>query len=134
MLKTKEKVKVALSIEVMDIQNIKEVEKTFEIPFMLYLSWFDGRLKYKNLKKDKEFNLLSTNEKEKIWRPIINFKNTNEKLKTLVDKETNINVEKKVDDTFTPTKISEAENAKIYKGEDNQILIQRYYRQVFTCK
>ena len=134
MLKTKEKVKVALSIEVMDIQNIKEVEKTFEIPFMLYLSWFDGRLKYKNLNKDKEFNLLSPTEKQKIWKPIIIFKNTNEKLKTLVNEETNINVEKNEDDYFTPTAISDPENAKNYEGMDNQIVIQRYYRQIFTCK
>ena len=49
--KRQEKVKVGLSIEVMDIQDITEVDKTFQVPFTLYLSWNDGRLQYKNLHK-----------------------------------------------------------------------------------
>ena len=59
MIENHEKVRVGLSIEVMDIQDITEVDKTFQVPFMLYLPWNDGRLQYNNLNRDKEFNLLS---------------------------------------------------------------------------
>ena len=154
MLETGDKVKVGLSIEVMDIQDIIEVDKTFQVPFTLYLSWNDGRLQYKNLHKDNEFNLLSANEKSNIWKPIVIFKNTNDKHKTKVDEETYIQINKYVNVfnnesncwtcsartkcggncSSTPSTITKAENYKIYKGSENQIIIQRYYREMFTCK
>ena len=158
MLETREKVKVGLSIEVMDMQDITEVERTFQVPFKLYLSWNDGRLKYKNLHEAKAFNLLSENEKSKIWFPIVIFKNTNEKYTTVRASEetkTDIYIEKYVNSwnseskcwtcsarntscsgncSATPSQITERENYKMYEGMDNQIIIQRYFREIFTCK
>ena len=84
----------------MDIQNINEVEKTFQVPFILSLSWFDSRLRYKNLKEDEVFNLLSKTEKSTIWLPIVIFKNTNEKYTTIVDEKTYIQIKKFVRDVF----------------------------------
>ena len=123
---------VALSIEVLDIQDIIEVDKTFQVPFTLFLSWNDRRLYYINLNKKTGLNLLSEDEKENIWKPIVIFKNTNAKDTTVVDTKTDIQIEKHGDVTIT--EISNPENAKHYKGEENPIIMQRYYREKFTCE
>ena len=130
----RDKFEVALSIELMDIQDITEVDKTFEAPFTLYLSWIDKRLKYKNLKDNTVLNLLSKEEKSKIWSPKVVFQNTNKKDKTEVDRNTYIQIKKGKEAEYVYTTEWEAEEAKLYEGEENQITIQRYYREVFTCK
>ena len=116
----------------MDIQNIIEVEKTFQVPFTLFLSWNDRRLKYANLNESAGLNLLSEDEKSNIWSPIVVFKNTNEKDTTVVDKKTDIQIEKYGDGTLT--KRSNPENAKHYNGEENLMIMQRYYREKFNCE
>ena len=90
-----------LSIEVKDIQDIEEMSKTFQVPFTLFLSWFDSRLQFKDLKEDEGFNLLSENEKSAIWKPKVLFKNTNEKHKTKVDQETYIKIKQYGDYSLT---------------------------------
>ena len=92
---------VKLSIEVKDIQDIEEMSKTFQVPFTLFLSWFDSRLQFKDLKEDEGFNLLSENEKSAIWKPKVLFKNTNEKHKTKVDQETYIKIKQYGDYSLT---------------------------------
>ena len=116
----------------MDIQNIIEVDKTFQVPFWLDLSWIDSRLRYKNLNNITGLNLISEEKKSQVWSPIVVFQNTNEKYKTVVDEETYIQIEKIGDYTLPPT--TNTENAKFYKGEENKILMSRYYREIFICK
>ena len=116
----------------MDIQDIQEKDRTFQVPFTLYLSWSDSRLQYKHLSQDTERNLLSGNEKSNIWKPIVVFKNTNKKQKTIVDEDTDIQIRKK--GSYIYTSEWEAEEAKIFEGDKNIIIMQRYYREMFTCK
>ena len=73
------KFKINMSVNVMDIQDINEVKKTFILPFVLYLTWIDGRLEYKTLNKDKAMNKLDSEETGQIWSPKVIFQSTNEK-------------------------------------------------------
>ena len=116
----------------MDIQNIIEVDKTFQVPFWLDLSWIDSRLEYTNLNNITGLNMLSENKMSAIWSPLVVFENTNEKFKTIVDEETYVQI-KKIGD-YTLSQKSNAENAKLYKGSENEILMLRYYREIFICK
>ena len=137
-MEKQDKFNVTLSIEVMDIQNINEVEKTFQVPFRLYLSWFDDRLQYKDLAKILGMNLLTTNEKISIWSPIILFENTNAKYTTLVDEKTDVQIKKTghfqlSQDIVTGNPFT-LHNAKLYKGSENPLIMERYYREKFICK
>ena len=131
-LENQNKFHVNLSIEVMDIQNINEVDKTFQVPYTLFLSWIDSRLQYKNLNQDEGLNLLSSQEKSTIWSPIVVFKNTNEKHKTIVDQSTYVQIKKYGNATLTPK--SQEENAKLFMGDENNIIMLRYYREIFICE
>ena len=119
-MKNNDKFHVEVSIEVQDIQDINEVENTFEVPFILLLSWRDSRLQFKNLQHNIGRNLLSDDEKDKkkgIWSPTVVFKNTNEKHESKVDEKTYIKINGywgTRSHTFAP--LSDHENAILYKS------------------
>ena len=72
-------------------------------------------------------------DKEKgIWYPTVVFKNTNEKHKSKVDEETYIKVNKS--GKFLTSPASDYLRERIFKGKENPIIMQRYYREVFTCE
>ena len=91
-------------------------------------------LQLKYLDKDKESNLLSEYEKSNIWKPLVLFKNTNEKFTNIVDEKTYIQIEKCDNCSTDLSPVTMAENFQIYKGIDSQLIMQRYYRHIFTCK
>ena len=62
------------------ILDINEVNSLMQIQFEIILSWIDSRLEYVNMKK--ELNLLSCNERSKLWLPSLIFPNTKEKMTT----------------------------------------------------
>ena len=74
---------------------------------------------------------MSINEKSKIWLPIVTFTNTNEKDTTVVDKKTYIQINKTGDYTYTP--VTDTEEAYLYEGKRNPVIMKRYYREIFIC-
>ena len=94
------------------MQNIKEVVKTFQAPFTLWLSWNDSRLMYKDLKDDISKNIISNNEKKTIWKPIVVFENTNNK-----------------DETYTNLGELYARTYIQIKNSGSKIVLGSYYNQ-----
>ena len=64
---------VNISIDIMKILDIDEVEGVFEVSFQLHSTWVDERLIYTNLKNNSNLNSLTENEKQSIWTPDIVF-------------------------------------------------------------
>ena len=132
------------------VQDINEVDKTFETPFILFLTWKESRLKYKHLKPNMGRNLLSKKEKEgenRVWSPTVVFKNTNDKTKTVVDDYTYITIngsrsfiisnDKKsyrLSSSVKKSPFSVHENVYYFKGAENPLIMRRYYIQVFNCE
>ena len=54
------KIPVNISLDILKILDINEVEGIFEVSFQLHSTWFDDRLTYTNLKKDSDLNSLVT--------------------------------------------------------------------------
>ena len=135
-----DKFQVTLSIEVQDIQDIVEVDSTFQVPFILSLSWKDARLTYKNLKSNLEQNLLSETEMDEIggiWIPTALFRNTNEKHTTVVDKKTYTKI-KRLDgpgiDNNRRSLLSNHENTFLHNGAQHLLIMDKYYREIFRCE
>ena len=76
-------------------------------------------------------NTLSPEEKQDIWVPSLVFSNTENKLSTLVDDDATITIERK--GTYTVPDITELENRHFYKGQDNKIMLTRFYNIRFLC-
>ena len=74
-----------VSLYVRDILQISEVDSLLEVSFSLTMEWFDARLTFTNLKDNPDLNRLTSNEKEMIWKPTIEFTNTKKFHRTKVD-------------------------------------------------
>ena len=76
-----------MSLYIRDILEVSEVQSLLEVSFSLVLSWFDPRITFTNLNQDENFNKMTDAEKQKIWKPIIEFSNTKYVDTTVTDKE-----------------------------------------------
>ena len=81
-------VHVNVSIEILKIIDINEVDGDFKVSFRLHTTWYDGRHTYVNLKKEVDLNTLTNSEKVDIWKPFVVFKNTKTQETAITDKKT----------------------------------------------
>ena len=70
------KVPVNVSFYIRYILHISERQSLLSVSFSLVLGWFDPRLTLTNLNSDTNFNKLTEAEKQKLWKPTIEFSNT----------------------------------------------------------
>ena len=69
-------VNVNITINVIDFLKISEVDLLYVLKFQLLMVWYDYRLKYHNLKKERSLNSLSKEEIIELWIPFVVFSNT----------------------------------------------------------
>ena len=127
-----EKVSVNVSVEVLDILQLSEIEGLFIVSFKLFMTWFDPRIIYTNLKMDRDLNKLTRVEKETIWKPVVVFDNTKSKEITLTDDRTLAMINRKGNYTKSPS--TEHEETYFFNGEENPITYTRIYDLPFICK
>ena len=73
-----------LSIDVVKVLNLEEVDESMVLKYRMTLKWKDSRVKFRNLKKENYLNTLSTDEAGKIWYPKVIFYNTRDSEETKV--------------------------------------------------
>ena len=125
------RVKVDVSVDLVNILNILEIKSIIQVRFFLYLSWHDPRLVFFNLKADSGLNVLSTEERGKLWLPQLVFSNTADRESTLVDDDAVLSVQR--DGQFQVQDVTEAENKYLYDGRENKLLLSRFYNIDFLC-
>ena len=69
---------ILLSIEVLEILDLNEVQSTMKLKYTMIVEWYDSRLKFKNLKMKPSLNTLENEEALGLWYPAIVFFNTEE--------------------------------------------------------
>ena len=72
----KTKLSVEISIEVINVAGIDEIESSVEFQFILHMKWYEGRIHFLNLRESGRNNL-NSQEIELLWIPKIVFYNTN---------------------------------------------------------
>ena len=71
-------VNVDITIRLMKVMDIKEVEATIDLQFEIILEWVDDRLTYSNLKKKSSLNALTDEDISNVWLPLIIYENTDQ--------------------------------------------------------
>ncbi len=117
---------------VKSILDIEEVDGTIGIQFELGLRWFDSRLTFYNLKKNRDLNTLTSDERHQIWIPQVVFDNTKDKAESLNDQKSFVTVQKA--GSFIRADMTELQNSYIYKGKGNPMTITRVYSLDFLCE
>ena len=72
-------VDVSISITLMKVVEIEEVDHSIHLQFQISLQWRENRVKYNNLKKDSALNALTDEEIRTLWLPLILYDNTDQK-------------------------------------------------------
>ena len=121
----KTKLTVEISIEVINMGGIDEIESSVEFQFIMRMKWYEGRMNFLNLRETGRSNL-KKQEIEFLWIPKVIFYNTKERLETLVDGKTRMSVERI--GNFTVEK-----NKLVFKGSENPLSVSRFYRTNFIC-
>ena len=67
---------VSISITLMKVVEIEEVDHSIHLQFQISLSWKENRVKYRNLKKQTSQNVLTEEDVNLIWLPLIVYDNT----------------------------------------------------------
>ena len=107
-------VEVHVSMAVMDIISIKEVDLNYILKFRLVLEWYDHRLIYHNLKEDRSGNLLTREDIRRLWIPFVVFSNTERNEATTGDDNTELTISRQ--DTSQP------DNTKHYQASGQKCL------------
>ena len=116
---------VKVSVDILSILEIAEVDGYITFQIDLILEWYDNRLTFFNLNDDHNLNTLSPEEQNALWIPELIFFNTKDKIVTTNDDKAFTTVTKQ--DTHRVNSIEELRNAYIYQGSANPITITRTY-------
>ena len=128
-----ENLNIDITVTILDILKIDEVEGDFIIQLATKREWFDNRLTYQDLKNDRYLDKLSNEEQNSIWSPYLIFDNVanDEKLKLVG--ESNIDqwiVESNGSHYRDPLL---ANNIQLYRGSENRIMVTKIYYTEWIC-
>ena len=123
--KPPKEVVVKIKIDLLTILEIGEVEMLFRNQFKIYMEWLDSRVTFFNLHKNQGLNSLVEAEKRNIWTPFLIFDNTDNKVRTITDEESNISVKRQ--GNFSRSTLDEVDNVYIYQGDENPLEMYRVY-------
>ena len=120
---------INIKIAVYEISNIDELAMTFTSEVQIFLTWRDERITFRNLGHSKK--LLSKDWHDQIWLPPLYFGNS--KGSALILSSNFIKV------FIIPlgqpllNKISELNEANIFKGEENDLELSSWKELTFKC-
>ena len=118
-------------MDVKVIQEIKEIQQMLQLKFNLRMEWVDARLEFYNIKLDETMNVITTEELERIWLPIIVFDNTENDQRSVLDGKSFATIKRMNEGIGSDSTISE--DIDIYKGSENTITMSRLYNIEFFC-
>ena len=124
-------VNVNISMAVMDVLSISEVDLVYVLKFRFLMVWYDYRLKYHNLKQERSLNSLSREEIERLWIPFVVFSNTENQEATKGGDETEVTITR--EGNFTESSHHVMEEINIFEGHNNIITFQQVYSKSFKC-
>ena len=111
------------------ILDINEGDSSFELQFQLMVQWFDKNLRFDFLKDQDYDNTLSTELKERIWIPKIQFYDEVDDINTY-DSEIYVTKQQKAE---LNGEIDKLDIREVYKGSENPFNFLLEKRIKFTC-
>ena len=118
---------IDVSLDILDIYHIEELQYQYKISFRLIMKWFDPRLTFNHLHEHSPNNLLE-DEFKNLWMPELSFGKSVNGDKSIIDK----NLDVKIERTF-----GEPDNDKevmTYDGKFNAIITSRSYHLEHQCR
>ena len=107
----------------------------FSLRFSLWLAWYDSRLYFENLDEDYWKNKISKDKAEKMWMPLIVFKNNMEgKILTFDPSSSDLFLKRLGSRRNIKTPLSKFHEAKVYSSNETAILWRSEHLLKFKCQ
>ena len=130
-------VKLNISIDLLKIVDIEEIDHKIDFKFEITLEWRENnRVVYHNLKQDASLNALSTDDIDKLWRPLVIYDNTDQKEMTRLGAmwEWNTPISVIREGSFSRSGLEVVDETEIFQGAKNTLSMQQVYTWQFQCK
>ena len=125
-------VQVNISIKLLNIVDIDEVDYSITFQFEITLEWLEYRASYNNLKKDIYMNSLTQDDIDLLWLPTIIYANTDQKETTRLGENwewrTNVFISKEGEFTISSDEV--VDETRIFKGSENRWTVHQTYVDV----
>ena len=119
---------VSISMEVMDLTQINELNMDYTIEVKIMMKWYDSRITFRNLKPTHYENQLNNEEKDQIWKPELVFLHS----KGIQRHRWSVTIHREgMPQLNSLTNINED---YLYPGNDNPICMVDYYVVKLGCK
>ena len=112
--------------------EVKELDSYWKCKVKLELSWFENRLGLQNLRPEMIKHSFNEEERKLLWLPAIEFGNTEENSRIIVDDKAVI-LAKKHEEKDETDCCKSLRNSEIFYGDRNPIVYQRIYTTKFLC-
>ena len=121
---------VNISLNLLDVLDINELDEVFKVKIAMKREWFDSRLSFKHLKKkDSNRNDLPEAEGESIWYPSVTFNNIegSDQLKATHVKNTHRIIP---NENFS---FEHKDNVHLFKGSASKLSLTKQWTVEFIC-
>ena len=112
-----------------------EEDHAIELQFQISLTWKENRASFYNLKSKTYLNALSLDEIKTIWLPLVVYLNTDQQETTRLgwvnEWSTDVNVKR--EGNFTRNGREMIDEAYVFKGEENSLVMNQSYTHHFQC-
>ena len=113
----KEKFPVYIDMNILLVLELNEISSWMKLQLELDVKWIDPRLKFANLKAGEQRNILSSEQKEKLWVPSLTFANNKEKMKAVFGSDSIGDIILTENATFDLSPLSSLIKTRIFNGK-----------------
>ena len=129
--------KVSISITLMKVVEIKEVDHSIHLQFQISLEWKEPRATYQNLKWDTSLNALNVTGMRGIWLPLVVYDNTDQKEVTRLGMDwewiTTVAVTRE-EESPERSRIEVVDEVEYFQGGKNRLTMNQTYTLEFQCQ
>ena len=129
-------VPVRVSITLLKIVGIGEVQHSIELQFQIEMEWFESRATYNNLNENSAMNVLTSQSIETMWLPLITYANTDQKATTRLAmmNEWSTHVMVRREGNLTRGGMELVDEVEAFRGDQNSLVMKQVYTKTFRCQ
>jgi hypothetical protein len=125
---------VGISIALLKIVSMEEVNHLINFQFEITLEWRDNRAIFQNLKREMVLNALSDEEIGSLWLPYVIYANTDMKEAVQLEDGLKTTIVVAREGNFTRNEIYEVDEVEIFSGDENTLTMKQTYTKSFQCQ
>ena len=127
-------VPIHVSINLMKIVSIKEVDHMITLQFEIIVKWHEVRTVYQNLKYKTSLNALSDKDMSELWLPYAIFDNTDNKEAVKLDERVKTTMVVSREGEVTRSGFEVLDEIEIFRGDENPITLRQTHSKEFQCR